>query len=416
MATSALALAGAMAAGPASAADMLAVGVGGYMEQWLGFANRDDAGVEGGFDVQSDSEIYFTGSMESDTGLKFGVRVQLEANGASGIDESNAWISGAFGRIDIGARDPIHTRMHYAAAGGAGVGLNAGDTQNWIPGAYLETAGWTIEGDDLTVTYITPRTNGVQVGLSYAPDTMNENAPGGAPENNDYAAWAAAINYNETIGDMSIKVSLGHINVSNPGSLSYNMYNNDLSNDNVDAVGDDDMVQGFDDKTFTNAGISIGMGAFTFAASYATRDDGGHVVECWNVDGDVKTLNACGKLPEDAAHSEPDEATGTYPGVGTGDADPTGVQVVNAILAVEDESGQHDTWAVGIGYTDGPLSLSVGHVSREQEDGAERTATEVSAAYKLAPGVAWKTSIFGVEDDTKDTEGTAFVTGLRIDF
>ena len=33
LATSALALAGALAAGPASAADMLSVGVGGYMQQ-----------------------------------------------------------------------------------------------------------------------------------------------------------------------------------------------------------------------------------------------------------------------------------------------------------------------------------------------------------------------------------------------
>ena len=90
-------------------------------------------------------------------------------------------------------------------------------------------------------------------------------------------------------------------------------------------------------------------------------------------------------------------------------------------MFVEDESGQHDTWAIAIGYSDGPLSLSLGHVTREREDGNERTATMVSAGYVLAPGVAWKTSIFGVEDDTggKDkgpSEGTAFVTGLRIDF
>ena len=404
-----------MAAGPAAAADMIGIGVGGYMEQWIGFANRDDAGVDGGFDTQSDSEIYFSGSMESDMGLKFGVRVQLEANnggsGATSIDESSAWISGAFGRIDLGARDPIHTRMHYAAAFGAGAGLNAGDTQKWIPGAYLETAGWTIPGDDLTLTYVTPRTNGVQVGVSYAPDSTNENASTSPPENNDNAAWAAAINYNETIGDMAFKVSLGHANVANPGMLAYNAEN--------DAGDDDNMVQGFDDKTYTNAGIQVGMGAFTFGVSYATRDDGGYVAECWNVAGDdTKTLNACGALPEDAVHSEANEATGLYPGVDGSDAGDMvdGVEIVNAILAVEDESGQHDTFAVGIGYSDGPLSLSVGLMSRESENGDERNATEVSAGYKLAPGVSWKTSIFAVEDDTSGAEGTAFVTGLDIDF
>ena len=294
-------------------------------------------------------------------GLKFGVRVQLEANnggsGATSIDESNAWVSGEFGRIDFGARDPIHTRMHYAAAFGAGVGLNAGDTQKWIGGAYLETAGWTIPGDDLTLTYITPRMNGVQVGVSYAPDSTNENSVTSPPDNNDNAVWAAAINFNQTVGDMSVKVSLGHANVSNPGSVSY-----DDDND----ANTDDAVKGFDDKSYTNAGLSVGMGAFSLGISYATRDDGGYV------------------------------ASG------------------NSV--VEDGSGQHDTVAVGIGYSDGPMSLSVGHMTRDAENGQERNATMASLGYKLAPGVSWKSSVFGVEDDTSGKEGTAFVTGLDIDF
>ena len=348
---------------------MLSVGVGGYMEQWVGIADRTDGDIDGGVAVQSDSEIYFQGSMESDMGLKFTVHVQLEANNESDdagdnteIDESFARVSGEFGTIEIGQRDPIHARTHYAAAFGAGVGLNAGDTQKWIPGAYLETAGWTIPGDDLGVIYITPRVNGIQVGVSYHPDSTNENAPTRAPENNDNAATAAGINYNVTVADMSVKVSLGHVNVSNPGSVMYDS----------DGDGTDDMSKGFDDKTFTNAGLSVGMGAFSFGVSYATRDDGGFM-----------------------AADKADEA---------------------GEMAVEDGSGQHDTVAVGLGYTDGPMSLSIGHMNRDAENGDERTATMVSMGYKLAPGVSWKTSLFGVEDDTKGTEGSAFVTGIDIDF
>ena len=388
MATSALALAGAMAAGPASAAEMLAVGLGGYMEQWVGYANRDDPGVEGGFDIQSDSEIYFQGSMESDTGLKFGVHVQLEANQNTNIDESFAYMSGDFGRLEIGARDPIHARTHYAAGGGAGAGLNAGDTQKWIPGTYLETAGWL--HDNLNVIYISPRTNGVQIGLSYGADAGSESSSASAPLNNDDSVWAAGINFNETIGDMSFKVSLGHLNRSQSASMSYN-HDNDTGTTA-------DITKGSDDLTFTNAGIQVGMGAFTFGASYATRDNGGYVAQC--LDSDDEAV-ACGTAGED----------GVFPGD------------VESVTAVGDESGQSDTWAVGIGYTDGPLSLSVGHVTHEQESGGERSATMVSAGYKLAPGVSWKTSIFGVEDTTTHTavtggnnEGTVFVTGLTIGF
>ena len=366
--TTALAFAGAMTAGSASAADMLSVGVGGYMEQWVGIADRSDGDVDGGITVQSDSEIYFQGSMEADNGLKFTVHVQLEANNEADdagdnteIDESFARVSGEFGTLEIGQRDPIHTRTHYAAAFGAGVGLNAGDTQKWLPGAYLETAGWTIPGDDLGVIYITPRVNGIQVGLSYHPDSTNENASTRAPVDNDNAAAAAGINFNETVGDMSVKVSLGHINVSNPGSVDYDS----------DGDGTDDMSKGFDDKTFTNAGLSVGMGQFSFGVSWATRDDGGFVA-----------------MADDSGNE----------------------------MAVEDRSGQHDTVAVGLGYSDGPLSVSVGHMNRDAENGDERTATMVSAGYRLAPGVDWKTSLFGVEDSGSGTEGTAFVTGIDIGF
>ena len=376
MATSALAFAGAVAAAPASAADMLSLGVGGYMEQWVGVVDRDEEGVDGGFDVQTDAEIHFKGSLESDMGLKFTVHVELEAAndsvsglGADGskktdeteIDEAFVRVSGAFGTIEIGQRDPIHARTHYAAGFGAGVGLNAGDTQNWVPGVYLETAGWTIPGDNRNVIYITPRVNGVQVGVSYGPDSKNENSAGGAPSNNDDSVWAAGINFNETVGDMSVKVSLGHVNVSNTGSVMYDS----------DGDGTDDMSKNFDDKTFTNAGLQVGMGAFTLGASYATRDDGGFMAM----------------------------------------ADANGNE-----SAVEDKSGQSDTWAMGVSYSDGPMTVSVDHVSHERENGDERNATGVSAGYKLAPGVDWKSSIIGIEDDTKNSEGTVFVTGLDLHF
>ena len=91
---------------------------------------------------------------------------------------------------------------------------------------------------------------------------------------------------------------------------------------------------------------------------------------------------------------------------------------------VEDKEKSFDVWGVSVTYTDGPMALSLGHMVHETDAGTERTATMFSAAYTLAPGVTWKSSIFGVEDNTADlnddkmedtVEGTGFVTGLRID-
>ena len=332
LATTALACAGALAAAPASAADKLSVGVGGYMQQWFGYVDRDDNNSEGGVDTQADSEVYFQGSMESDAGLKFGVHVQLEANAPTGIDESFAHIGGAFGRLEIGARDSIQARTHYGISD-VGVGLNAGDTQKWIGGAYLDTNGWL--GDNLNLIYISPRVSGVQVGLSYGPDAGNENSVTSPPDGNDDAVWAAGINFDQAVGDASFKVSLGHRNRSQS---------------------DHD-----DDDTFTNVGVQVGFGAFQLNAAYAERDKGTDMA-----------------------------------------------------------ADQWDVWGASVKYTDGPMALSLGHMAHDTDASTERTATMFSASYTLAPGVAWRSSAFAVEDDTDASaaknEGTSFVTGITLNF
>ena len=332
LATTALGVAGvmaAMAAGPASAAEMVSLGLGGYMEQWVGVTNRDDDNSEGGIDTQSDSEVHFKGSLESDSGLKFTVHVELEGNQNAQIDESFLRVSGAFGTLEMGARDSIQARMHYGITD-VGVYLNAGDTQKWIEGAYLDTNGWL--GDNLNMIYISPRVSGLQVGLSYGPDAGNESASTGAPNGNDNAVWAGAINFNQAVEDANVKVSLGHRARSQ-------------------ATADDD--------TFTNMGVGVGFGSFGVNVAFAERDKG------------------------------------------TGDP-----------------ADQWSVFGASVSYSEGPVSLSLGHQSHETEADTARTATMLSAAYKLAPGVAWKSSIFQVDDDTGDAlaAGTAFVTGLTVSF
>ena len=340
IATSALALAGGMAAAPASAADMLSLGLGGYMEQWVGAADRQDDNDEGGIDIQSDSEVYFQGAMEADNGLKFTVHIQLEgnqdANKAAQIDESFVRIGGDFGQVEIGARDPIHARTHYGISD-VGVGLNSGDTQKWIPGTYLSTNGWF--HDNLNVIYISPRMNGVQVGFSYGADATSENSVSSAPKDNDNAVVAAGINLNQSVGDAGVKISLGHLNREQAGDL--------------------------DAKAFTNAGLAVTTGAFGFNVAWAEMDGGNDM-------------------------SEDDDWT---------------------------------AWGASVKYSDGPMSVSLGHMMHEEDSGGERSATMLSGSYKLAPGVSWAASVFTVEDDTTgvktdtgDAEGMAFVTGIKLGF
>ncbi len=460
LATTALACAGALAAAPASAADKLSVGVGGYMQQWFGYVDRDDNNSEGGVDTQADSEVYFQGSMESDAGLKFGVHVQLEANAPTGIDESFAHIGGAFGRLEIGARDSIQARTHYGISD-VGVALNAGDTQKWIPGAYLDTNGWL--GDNLNLIYISPRVSGVQVGLSYGPDAGNESAVTTAPNDNDDAVWAAGINFNQAVGDASFKLSLGHrVRSQADSTIEFKTGDDDAArkgaapltpNDLAGAMGDitahenardlkpagtavpwteaiakdaadgtnaiakatDGKAMVGDNDTFTNVGMQVGFGAFQFNVAYAQRDKGTYKA----VRADVPVKADGSPVIEDGHAWDHDSDSKTDAVAETAERNDPGNDVYVAEQVVKDGAGEWDVWGVSVRYTDGPMALSLGHMVHETEAGGERTATMLSASYTLAPGVAWRSSAFAVEDDTgagAANEGTAFVTGITLNF
>ena len=494
IATSALAFAGAMAAAPASAADMLSVGVGGYMEQWFGYADRDD-GAEGGFKNDSDAEIYFAGSLESDMGLTFGVDVQLEANngpkeythpvtgthnnptGSTNIDESFAWVSGDFGRLEMGARDGIHARTHVGISD-VGIGLNAGDTQVWIPGGYFDTSGWWVGmGDNKNIIYISPRVSGLQLGVSYGVDATDENKWSGAPTGDDNSTWSGGLNFQQQIGDTSFSFSVGHRNRSKADAEHTIFTNTAGGNDSPRTslwhqqlaanVANIPMILGGDKVLDTRAADS-------------TDEQPVNAVPVYTIDGTDKTqITKATSAPTDyaavreesmrllmaqkATMMAGDNDTFTNVGVGVGfgafqfnvayaERDRGGYMVVDHYMdpaaadgdastaptettdddihtqsVVKDGKSEWDTWGVSVTYADGPMAVSLGHMNLETGAGGERTGTMFSARYSLAPGIDWRTSVFQVEDSThwnlggrearQDVnEGTGFVTGIRLGF
>ena len=498
IATSALAFAGALAAGPALAADKLSVGVGGFMQQWFGMANRDDDGADGGWAVQSDSEIHLKGSLDSDMGLKYTVHVELKGDGgAEPVDESFLRVSGGFGQIELGARDHAMVRMHSGISD-VGIGLTSGDTQKWIPGTYLETAGHGSigGGNDQKLNYISPRVSGLQIGVSYAPKEGAGTTE--MPAGNDESAWGAGLNFQQEVGDMAVTFSLGHRSVDQTGEQMVDTSGrNHLcgltkqnteggvrkyaanGNTNCDQLtiparekgttiaaatsADDHFIPALTSKTeadagtYTNAGVGISFGAFKFNVAYATADGGAYKVEqtpiMYAVDPDatpasgtnlpiasadasdteVFTADRVASTPSTATDADERLVTGAQFNWGAdGKMGGTGVNVDAAASAlvpehkedvVKDKSQDATIWGVSVTWTEGPMALSLGHMTHEADDGGERVSTMLSGSYTMAPGVAWKTSVFAVEDTTdhKDVtdgmnEGTGFVTGITIGF
>ena len=414
LATSALALAGAIATGPVSAADMpkkLTVGVGGYMQQWVAITDLDNAAGNGGITQYSDSEIFFRGKLEADSGLSFSVKVELEGNTSGDqIDESQATVSGSFGSITLGSEDHVAALMHYGNQD-VGVGLACGDVGiiEGITGCAtgsgkgLGTSGWIIGGDAHKVSYLTPRMNGVQFGASYIPDAGKEDAQF-KPTNNDEDAWSVGLNYKGNMGDASVAASFGHYQASQVGAHTlYDLTATELADAKQDianyaeaiADGVDNTAPGSgtiladlsaiaadatetladamstsskaDDQTWTNFGLQVGMGAFGFDVAYAVHDGGAYMVD-----------------PRDP----------------------------NSL--VEKTSSNYDVTSVGAKYSDGPMAVSLSHMMTDADDGTDSSASILSVSYALAPGIASRTSLISAEQDGAD--GTAFITGITLGF
>jgi hypothetical protein len=256
LATSALVAAGLWGMTEAASAQAkvapITVSVGGYHEQTFGYAknNKDvnyaatpgapSAITVGGVPLapaggvqsrpnslsnQSDAEIWFQGVTTLNNGLRVGFDVQLEAGsnnyrgsalaGGDQIDEAYIFVDGAFGRFLIGSENDASYLMHVSApTAGRSLGMNESATANWIrrPAAvtFLDTTSSSQTNDAQRLTYFTPRYAGFQGGISFTPNTTVEDFNGfddkRAARTNSVAA---ALNYTNTIGGVSIQASLG---------------------------------------------------------------------------------------------------------------------------------------------------------------------------------------------------------------
>ena len=459
-----------LAAGPVLAADMVSVGIGGFMEQWFGVSSIDDTGNpthEGGASQYSDSEIIFKGSLEADNGLTFSVKVELEANSSEGkeatprgdqIDESQLTVGGEFGQLVLGSEDHPASLMHYGNQD-VGVGISCGDvgfitgaTECALGGKGFGTAGHLIGGDDQKIAYYTPRMEGVQFGLSYIPDTrsedgIDEDGGYGKPKHNDNDAWSVGLNYMGDFGGATLGLSFGHYQAAQtvtdpifstrananlgtvaslrgtaiPATLTTPAVTaHAVASDNIkeerdpEANGNSTAMMKVDEETFTNAGIRVGFGAFSFDVAYAVHDGGAYATEVYAVRPEGTTTGAASVRQNqfDAENEDEEKLYDSY--------------LVRERI-VKAAAHDYEVVSVGAKFTQGPLAVSLGHIMTDADDGTDGNATALSAAYTLAPGVVWKSTLMAAERSDIKTprtateavhtiDGTAFVTGFRIDF
>ncbi|MCA9327830.1 porin, partial [Candidatus Saccharibacteria bacterium] len=164
--------------------------LGGYFKGYGVYVSQDESAGNSvnNFDIVRDTELHVGGETTLDNGLTVGAHVEFKVDGedgSAGNDESYAYFSGNWGRVNFGNEDGAGYLLQVAAPSADSnldgirqyvqpfnygiMGTPAGLTTAVTAGGLdydMDIAGKTDK-----ITYLSPIFSGFQVGLSYSPDT-----------------------------------------------------------------------------------------------------------------------------------------------------------------------------------------------------------------------------------------------------
>jgi len=395
----------ALALVPAAAQAQVSLDLGGFFKGYAFYTDQDDdpaaatPGTESrNFDIIRNTEVSMSGETTLDNGLTVGVHMEMEADGSTGapgasdsfnVEESYAYFSGDWGRVNFGSEDGAAyllqvaapsgdsnidgLRQHvnpvnYAIAQGGAVPVGAA-----LAGAVAGVAADGIDYDqDVTrttdkLTYLSPNFNGFQVGLSYTPDAAGASTEDALNLDNVAGAFGqsyeAAARYEGTFNNVGVIIGGGYTFVQEEASTA-------------------PQVAGTvtDDRTAWNAGIDLDIGPFGIGASYMEDDFG------------------------------------------------------DTALSVITEQDEEQTIVVGVDYTTGPFKLGASYmdqdgtnniVGRTGTDGVETKRYTGGVIYTYGPGMTFRGSISHIQHDnvagrvvaTDDKfDATSVTVGTQINF
>ncbi len=255
------------------------INIGGYYEfSYQDYSDDGDSARGGdGNDFSGDSELFIDFASVSDSGLEYGVGLELEivnghSDGTSGdnnIDEASIYIAGDFGRVVLGHNDHggdsfqtwIGTDRTYGQDDAPGpkfvdVASTANENEsNWNASVRPHTVNAPY-GDGAKITYLSPSFSGFQFGVSM------EDYGG----NDDATSVGAKYDFNLYGVDVTLKAA-GYSGVDHPdnSSTSYGA------------------TFGYGDFTFTAASAEFEINNFDHAGSYFDEDGNAPV----DADGDT---------------------------------------------------------------------------------------------------------------------------------
>jgi len=329
----------AVAAAPAMA--QIDVTLGGHTKNYIGWLDQDTvAGAEErSFDMLRESELHFNAEGTADNGLTYGFHVEMEVDEgdeSDTIEESYLYLSSGFGRLNLGSEDGANYLLQVAAPAGDdnidGLRQYINPVNYALNGAGGVAAGNTMDdllgnnegldydndatGQDEKITYLSPNYNGFQAGLSYTPETLDDNGSStglagfNADDtlNNFGEGYEGALRYEGTFNNVGFALGGGytHIEVEETNVAStvddFNEWNLgadfDIGAFGVGAVytENNNGLENQDSDQTIVLGVDYTTGPFKLGASYYTRDDEGPVAT-----GEVETERYAGGVVYTAA-------------------------------------------------------------------------------------------------------------------
>lgn len=341
--SAAIALGVAGLAGSAQAGDGVSLSLSGHSKTYLAIADQDTdpantaAGVgtdARDLDLLRETEIHFSGETTLDNGLTVGVHVEADidnsdsdGNAAEEFDteESYAYFSGAWGRVNVGKEDGAAYLLQVSAPS---ADSNVDGLRQYVQPVNYTLAGsgaateyreyrvlsgsgllrldydQAIDGYDNKITYFTPVFNGFQAGVSYTPDlndaaenTRGQNGVNSDDNRNQYGdTYSVAARYEGEFDQLGITLGGGYT----------------TSELEEEAVGGT-----LDDRTAWNVGLDLDWGPFGLGVAY-TEDDLGI-----DADADRDTLvigvdYTTGPFKLGASYYDQDQSLTGLSGVGAG--------------------------------------------------------------------------------------------------
>lgn len=275
-------------------ADGIKMDLGGYFRGYAVYTHNDEAtGVsDRNFDFKKDTEVSFGGETTTDRGLTVGVHSELKMGAgpdtatlvtgntfsgkdtnasASQTDEAYAYFSGGWGRVNFGQEDGAAYLLQVAAPSadsnvdGLRVAVQSFDQAQWTTANSGVVLGYD-QADFRQVdriTYLTPKFNGFQAGLSYAPKAAEASwnyATAATPVDNTAGSyenlWELAARWDGNYQDFGISFGGGYSNASTQQDAAAKT-----------AFGSDNLA------TY-NVGLNVAFKGFSVGAAYKHSNTG----------------------------------------------------------------------------------------------------------------------------------------------